>query len=63
MDQATPPRKRRVRTVMYLDPDIRRRLKRERGETDRPVGAIVEEILAAHFDGQSPPRPHAEWGT
>lgn len=38
------------RLVVYLPHDLSRRLKRTRGETDKPVSQIVEEALSRHFD-------------
>jgi hypothetical protein len=46
METATTEiRPRRVRTVVYLEPAERRRLKVEGAESDRPMGDIVEEAL------------------
>ncbi len=41
---------RRERILLYLRPELIRQLKRHRGETDKPVGHIVEEALERHFD-------------
>jgi hypothetical protein len=49
METATERRPQRVRTVVYLDPAIRRRLKIEGAESDRTGGDIVEEALLRHF--------------
>jgi ABC-type uncharacterized transport system auxiliary subunit len=55
METQTPPRRKRQRLVIYIDPQELRKLKRERAETDKPLGHIVEEALAQHFDRQVVP--------
>lgn len=37
----------RQRITVYLDPEVIRRLKRERGDTDKPMGVVIEEALAS----------------
>ena len=45
MEAMTEHRPKRVRTVVYLEPAERRRLKVEGTQSDRPMGDIVEEAL------------------
>lgn len=45
----------RQRQVVYLRPAVIRQLKRERGETDKSMGEIIEEALAR----RRKPEPHA----
>jgi hypothetical protein len=55
-----PDERRKGRIVIYLSPDLRRRLRIERAETDRPMSAIAEEALAAWFaarDSRVPTQP------
>ncbi len=43
-------KKPRERVVMYLCPDVLRRVRLHRLDTKKPVGRIVEEVLANHFE-------------
>lgn len=45
----------RQRQVVYLRPAVIRQLKREKGETDKSMGEIIEEALAR----RRKPGPHA----
>lgn len=55
MQTTTTERTRRVRTVVYLQPDHRRRLKVAGAQTDRSGGSIVEEALDRLFEDWSRP--------
>ncbi len=57
MEKDIIEKKPRKRVVIYLDPDVLRRLKILRGQTDKPVGHIIEEALARDFDAAIPAAP------
>lgn len=50
---------RRQRQVVYLDPAVIRSLKREKGETDKSLGEIIEDALILHLDIAPAPVPAA----
>ncbi len=52
-------KRKRVRTVIYIDPLLRKQLRREHADSDRYCGAIVEEALEAYFDAKSNPKHDA----
>ncbi len=56
MESVTESKPRRIRTVVYLEPTERRRLKVEGAESDRPMGDIVEEALRLRREQKRPVR-------
>ncbi len=56
MESMTESKPRRIRTVVYLEPTERRRLKVEGAESDRPMGDIVEEALRLRREQKRPVR-------
>ncbi len=50
MDTAIDEKPTRQRMLVYLRPETIRWLRRERGETDKPVGRIIEDALRPHIE-------------
>lgn len=43
----------KVKHTIYLDPAVSRRLKREKGETDRSISEIIEATLSTRYNKAS----------